>query len=118
MTKPSVTSGAVGLVVLAAIAVNAVADRGSVVETTTYLGVLVGASVGAWIGAERVPPGRRLVPRLIAAGVSLTALGDVLWDVLDMVGAGNDVSIADPPWMASYVALCAALCVVLSEPRS
>ena len=117
MTKPSVTSGAVGLVVLAAIAVNSLADRGSVVETTTYLGVLVGASVGAWIGAERVPPGRKLVPRLIAAGVSLTALGDVLWDVLDMVGAGNDVSIADPPWMASYVALCAALCVVLSRSR-
>ena len=46
-----------------------------------------------------------LVPRLIAAGVSLTALGDVLWTVLDQMGADTDVSIADPPWFASYVFL-------------
>ena len=118
MTKPRMASGTVGLVVVAAIAINALADRGSVVETTSYLGVLVVASVGAWIGAERVAPGRRLVPRLIAAGVSLTALGDVLWDVLDMMGAGNDVSIADPAWMAGYVVLCAALWVVLRRSRS
>jgi len=117
MTKPHVASGAVGLVVLAAVTTNAFADRGSLVETLTYLGVLVGASVGAWIGAERAAPGRRLVPRLIAAGVSLTALGDVLWDLLDLIGAGNDVSIADPPWMASYVVLCLALWVVLRRSR-
>jgi signal transduction histidine kinase len=112
-----VASGAVGFVVLTAVLVYAVTDN-EVVATSCYLGVLVGASVGAWIGAERVSPGRRLVPRLIAAGVSLTALGDVLWEVLDKMGAGNDVSIADPPWFASYLVLCAALLVVLGRAQS
>ena len=54
MTKPRVASGAVGLVVLAAVVVNGATDLGSALNTTSYLGVLVGASVGAWIGAERV----------------------------------------------------------------
>ena len=57
------------------------------------------------------------MPRLIAAGISLTALGDVLWTVLDAMGADTDVSIADPPWFAGYVFLCAALWVVLSRSR-
>lgn len=87
------------------------------VATSCYLGVLVGAAVAAWIGAERAPRGRRLVPRLIALGVSLTALGDALWSVLDLIGAGTDVSIADPPWFASYVVLCVALWVVLDRSR-
>ncbi len=78
---------------------------------------MIGASVGAWIGAERAPRGLRLVPRLIAAGISLTALGDVLWTALDAMGVGTDVSIADPPWFASYVFLCAALWVVLGRSR-
>lgn len=85
--------------------------------TACYLAVLIGASVGAWIGAERAPRGQRLVPRLIAAGVSLTALGDVLWELRELAGADPDVSIADPPWFASYVLLIAALWVVLSRGR-
>jgi signal transduction histidine kinase len=111
-----VVTGAVALVVSAAVAVDAVTDN-EAVATTCYLGVLVGASVGAWIGAERAPRERRVVARLIAAGVSLTALGDVLWSALDLMGAGTDVSIADPPWFASYVFLYAALWVVLGRSR-
>lgn len=118
LAKPRVTSGAVAVVVTAAVVIHAVADTGSALATITYLGVLVGASVGAWIGAERAPREHRLVPRLIAAGISLGALGDVLWEVLDKMGSGTDVSIADPPWFASYVFLCAALWVVLSRSRS
>jgi signal transduction histidine kinase len=109
--------GAVALVVLASVVVQAVAYSDTLVATTAYLGVLVGASVGAWIGAERAPRERRLVPRLIAVGISLTALGDVLWSVLDLTGAPTDVSIADPPWFASYLFLCAALWVVLDRSR-
>jgi signal transduction histidine kinase len=105
-------NGAVALGVLAAVVVHAVSDNEDV-STLCYLGVLIGAGVGAWVGAERAPRGHRLVPRLIAAGVSLTALGDTLWEVLARVGVGTDVSIADPPWFASYVFLCAALWVVL-----
>ena len=78
-------SGAVALIVAATVAVYAVTDN-EVLANVCYLGVLVGASLGAWIGAERAPRGRRLVPRLIAAGISLTALGDVLWTLLDLMG--------------------------------
>lgn len=109
--------GVVLLVVLAAVVVHGLAQQDTVVATITYLGVLVGASVGAWIGAERAPRGQRLVPRLIAVGVSLTALGDVLWAVVDVTGSGTDVSIADPPWFASYLFLCAALWVVLDRSQ-
>ncbi|MET1059745.1 MAG: ATP-binding protein [Nocardioides sp.] len=117
VNRSRVTSGAVALVVVAAVVVYGAASGDGFVATSCYLGVLVGASVGAWIGAERLPRGRRLVPRLIAAGISLTALGDVLWTVLDLMGAGTDVSIADPPWFASYAVLCAALWVVLGRTR-
>jgi signal transduction histidine kinase len=59
-----------------------------------------------------------LVPRLIATGLSLTALGDVLWNALELMGVDTDVSIADPPFLASYVVLCIALCTVLARTRS
>ena len=118
VARPRVTSAAVVLVVAAAVVVHAVADSGGAVATTTYLGVLLGASVGAWVGAERAPRERRLVPRLIASGISLGALGDVVWTVLDARGSGTDVSLADPPWFASYVFLIGALWVVLSRSRT
>ncbi|MGZ8744237.1 MAG: sensor histidine kinase, partial [Nocardioides sp.] len=111
-----VADGVVALVVLATLVVHASTDSDTLADAC-YLGVLVGASVVAWIGAGRAPRGRRLVPGLIAAGISLTALGDVLWIALDRVGASTDVSIADPPWLASYVCLCAALGVVLGRSR-
>jgi len=117
IAKTQVASGAVGLTVLAAVVVHASTDSDAV-ATTCYLGVLLGASLGAWIGAGRATPGRRLVPGLIAAGITLTALGDLLWEVLDLTGHETDVSIADPPWFASYLVLCVALCVVLARSRS
>jgi signal transduction histidine kinase len=107
---------AIALLVLAAVLVH-VFTSNDVVSTVSYLGVLIGASIGAWIGAARSPRGQRLVPCLIALGISLTALGDTLWDVLDLMGVGNDVSLADPPWFTSYVVLCAALWVVLVRGR-
>ena len=105
-------SAAVATAVVAAVLVYVLTDN-ETLDNVCYLGVLVGASIGAWIGAERAPRGRRLVPRLIATGVSLSALGDVLWTVLDELGASTDVSIADPPWFASYVILCVALWIAL-----
>ena len=110
-------TAAVACVVVATVVVYALTDN-TALSTTCYLGALVGAGVGAWIGAERAPRGQRTVPRLIAAGVSLTAVGDVLWTVLDLTGAATDVSIADPPWFASYLVLCVALWVVLRRSRS
>ena len=114
--KPKAASIAVVFLVSAAVVVYALIENDTI-DNSCYLGVMVGASVGAWIGAERAPRGLRLVPRLIATGISLTALGDVLWTALDAMGVGTDVSIADPPWFASYVFLCAALWVVLGRSR-
>ncbi|WP_244928044.1 ATP-binding protein [Nocardioides sp. W7] len=111
------TSGGIAIVVVATVVLHTVTDN-PVLETGCYLGMLVGAALGAWIGAERAPPGRRLVPRLIAAGLSLNALGDVLWSVLDLAGAGTEISVADPAWFASYTVLCGALWVILRRSRS
>jgi hypothetical protein len=58
-----------------------------------------------------------MLPGLIAAGIALTALGDLLWTLLDRAGVGTDVSVADVPWVASYVILCWALVLVLSRSR-
>lgn len=116
MRKTVGTTGAVALVVATAVAVFALTDDPDL-DDVCYLGVMVGAAIGAWIGAEHAPREARLVPRLIAIGVSLTAVGDVLWTILDRMGADTDVSIADPPWFASYAFLCAALWVVLGRGR-
>ncbi|TPG19411.1 sensor histidine kinase [Pedococcus bigeumensis] len=116
VTRTRLASGALALAVAAAVLVHVVSDNDALVSFC-YLGVLVGASVGAWIGAARAPRGQQLVPRLIAAGLFLTALGDALWTLLDELGAGTDVSIADPPWFAAYVVLCAALWRVLVTGR-
>lgn len=114
--RAELTTGAVALLVFAAVVTNAVADNVTV-AWTCYLGVLVGAGIGAWIGAVRAPRGQRLVPGLIAVGLTLTALGDVLWAVLERMGADTDVSIADAAWFGSYVALCTAMWVVLRRTQ-
>jgi len=106
----------VGLLVGAAVLAATVTDS-ETVKSACFLGVVVGACVGAWVGAERSSPGRRLVPRLIATGLSLSGLGHVLFGVLDLVGASTDVSIADLPWLASYVAFGAAVWVALRRTR-
>ncbi|KQV71382.1 hypothetical protein ASC64_04930 [Nocardioides sp. Root122] len=82
-------------------------------DNLLYTGTMVAAGIAAWVGAARAPDGLKLVGRLIAAGISLTALGDTIWVVLDAAGMSTDVSVADLPWFASYVLLCAALVIVL-----
>lgn len=78
-----------------------------------YTGIMLVAGVAAWVGAARAPAGLGQVGRLIAAGITLTALGDTAWVVLDATGLSTDVSVADVPWVASYVVLCVALVIVL-----
>jgi signal transduction histidine kinase len=82
-------------------------------DNVCYLGVFVLAAGTAWVGAARAPAEHRLVGRLIAGGITLTAVGDATWEYLDAMGRGTDVSVADLPWVASYVLLCIALSVVL-----
>ena len=117
VTRTRLASGAVAVAVSVAVLVHATTDN-EAIAAFCYLGVLVGAGVGAWIGSARAPHGQRLVPRLIATGLSLTALGDALWTLLDLMGADTDVSIADPPWFAAYIFLCAALWRVLVAGRA
>lgn len=108
--------GVATVLVAAVVVVGAVADDAALANAC-YLTVMVGACVAAWLGVRRAGAGRRLVPALIAAGVSCSALGEVVWVALDAAGAGTDVSLADPLWFASYVLLAGALWVVLERSR-
>jgi signal transduction histidine kinase len=117
MTAPSrILSAACVVVVALAVLVHVTTDD-ALAADVSYLGVMIGASVVAWAGVLRWPRGRRRLPCLIAAGVTLTALGDLLWTLLERAGAGTDASVADVAWFASYVFLCAALWTVLSQSR-
>ena len=104
------------LLVLLAVVVSETTEN-ALLGDFCYLGVMIAASVVAWAGVARWPRGRRLMPCLIAAGISATALGDLVWTLLDRAGAETDASIADVGWFASYVFLCAALWMVLSRSR-
>ena len=65
--------------------------------------------VAAWIGASRAAPDR-LVGRLVALGVTLSAAGDVVYQILLWSGrTAPDVSVCDLGWLGAYVALAAAL---------
>ena len=105
---PHVKHGVVGLLVALAVVVFAVTGS-AVVADVCYLGVMIGASVGAVMGAARAPFGRRLVPLLIALGVVLTAMRDLVWVLLDLRDVDTDVSLADPLWFTSYFVLIIAL---------
>jgi signal transduction histidine kinase len=112
-----VARAVVGLLVVTAVLVYAFADN-ETLAIGCQLVVALGASVGAWIGAERAPRGRRLVPRLIAVGVTLSTLGHVSLGVVDSLGGETDVSIADVPFAASYLAFGAAIWIVLRRSRA
>jgi PAS domain S-box-containing protein len=86
-----------------------VARANSTMGEWTYLAVGSGASVAAWIGASRVARDR-VVGRLVALGVSLSAAGDIVWQLHSWLGhSTTDVSLADIGWLGAYLALAAAL---------
>ncbi|MBJ7357240.1 ATP-binding protein [Nocardioides sp.] len=103
-------------VVALAVVLQATTDS-ALVADVVYLAVLVGASVAAWAGVSRSPRGRRLVPCLVATGITLNAIGDVLWTFLERAGTNTEVSVADLPWYGSYVFLCLAMWTVLTQSR-
>ena len=78
----------------------------------TYLVAVWAGAVIAWLGALRLPVGRRLVAQLIAAGLTSSALGDLVWLCYSWSGQDPAVSLADIPYFASYLGLGAALFVV------
>lgn len=112
------TTGQAELCVGAA-SVAAVVAYGVVEDPTLddllYLGVLLGAGVLAWVGAARGPAANRPFAFLVAGGLLLTAVGDTAWELLSWRGADTDVSVADPLWFASYVALSSAVWLVLRQ---
>ncbi len=79
----------------------------------SYLAATVGASAAAWIIAVR----RGGTPRRwLAAGISASALGDVLYQVyLSVKHVEPDVSIADAPWIASYIGVSIAMLLLLGH---
>jgi two-component system sensor histidine kinase/response regulator len=101
---------AVALGLLALLLVHLVWPTGPVGDGS-YLVAVAGAAVVAWIGALRVGGPAALVPRLIAAGITASALGDVVWLVLAWTGTEPDVSVADVFYLVSYLGLGAALVV-------
>jgi signal transduction histidine kinase/CheY-like chemotaxis protein len=99
------------------VAVHLVQPAGAAADAT-YLAVIWAAPVVAWFGARHAPPGARLVPVLLAAGLTASALGDLLWEIYTWVGAEPDVSWADVPFYASYLGLGAAVLVITVRHRT
>jgi two-component system sensor histidine kinase/response regulator len=83
----------------------------------TYLVAVWAAPALAWLGALTAPRGRRLVPSLIATGLSSSAVGDLIWLLYSWGGRQPDVSLADVPYFASYLGLGAAVLVVTTVRR-
>jgi diguanylate cyclase (GGDEF)-like protein/PAS domain S-box-containing protein len=105
------------VVALAVIGLHAVRPADSLVAECSYLVVGIGASVAAWIGSSRAA-GDRTIGRLVALGVSLSAGGDLTYQLIGWLASSTpDVSVADLPWLCSYLALSAALLRKLQQSR-
>lgn len=89
---------------------------------TTYLIAVLGGATIAWYGAFRTPwEGRRNPVRvrlLIAAGLTASAVGDVLWLLYTWSGNDPDGSVADIAYFLSYLGLGAAVVVILLSRRA
>jgi len=83
----------------------------------TYLAGIIAGPVFAVLGAAGAPPGRRLVPWLITAGLISSALGDITWTTYTWFDLEPDVSAADFPYYGSYVGLGAAMLVIVVGHR-
>jgi diguanylate cyclase (GGDEF)-like protein/PAS domain S-box-containing protein len=78
---------------------------------TSYLAVTVGAAGCAWLGFRRLGGAVRL---WLAVGISASALGDTVFQgYVALNGVSPDISIADGPWIASYVGTGLAMLVLL-----
>jgi two-component system, sensor histidine kinase and response regulator len=96
--------------------VHLVSPIGALGDTTYLVGVWL-APVLAWIGTAAAPADRRLVPGLIAAGLTSSAVGDLIWMAYTWAGQEPDVSVADVFFFASYLGLAAAVGVMTTVRR-
>ncbi|GAA4712254.1 hybrid sensor histidine kinase/response regulator [Nocardioides conyzicola] len=98
------------------IALHLVQPTGPFGDTTYLLGVWAAPAL-AWIGTLTAPSERRLVPALVATGLTSSAVGDLVWLLYSWSGREPDVSLADLPYFASYLGLGAAVLVVTTVRR-
>ncbi|WKN49522.1 response regulator [Nocardioides sp. Arc9.136] len=105
------------LLALAGLVLN-LAGGSTVAYDATYVVVVFGAALVAGLGVRASAPGRRLVPGLVAAGLTANAVADLVWYLYAWTGPEPDVSWADVPYFASYLGLGAAMLVVLWRVRS
>ena len=104
----SLVKVAVVVATLALLAAHLLQPSGSI-GRATYLAAVVGAAVIAWVGALRRPRGPSRVPVLIAAGLSSSAVGDLIWYTYAWTGDEPNVSVADAAYFLAYVGLTGAL---------
>ena len=98
-----VSTRGVCAVIVAVLCVIRVIQPDGWVGQVTYLTVTIGASVVAWLSVHRGGASSRV---WLAIGISASALGDVLYQAYVAVrDTVPDVSIADAPWIASYLAV-------------
>ncbi|MGY1804094.1 putative bifunctional diguanylate cyclase/phosphodiesterase [Blastococcus sp. SYSU D00922] len=72
-----------------------------------YLLVVWAAAGVAWSGLRGRAAGP--APVLLALGLTLSSLGDLLWQTLIWLGREPDVSVADAAYLAGYVAVALGL---------
>ncbi|HEY0950489.1 hypothetical protein, partial [Nocardioides sp.] len=100
-----------GLTALLAVA-HLIQGSGPLGDTTYLLGIWLGPLVGL-IGTLRTPRELRLVPAVLTAGLTLSALGDLVWLIYSWTGNDPDVSWADVPYFLSYVVIGAAISLAM-----
>ena len=108
------TALAVGSLVFVLCVVHLLWPDGRLGEAA-YLAATIGASVVAWASVRRWGGQSRV---WLAVGISASALGDVMFQLyLNVRHMVPDVSIADGPWIGSYIALGVALLLLLRRGR-
>ena len=89
-------------------------DPDGAVRPWAYQVIIIGTAVVACIGALRSRASTRF-PLMVAAGLALSATGDFLWQLYAWRGAAPDVSVADAPYLVSYVVLIGAVLLGLTR---
>ncbi|MBZ5741343.1 hybrid sensor histidine kinase/response regulator [Nocardioides mangrovi] len=85
-------------------------------NATFLVGDTVPAAL-AWVGALGAPRGRRLVPALLTASITLAAIGDVAVMAHAWMTGDADRSVADTPYFLGYAALVGSLVVMTVARR-
>ncbi|GAB2876544.1 hybrid sensor histidine kinase/response regulator [Nocardioides pacificus] len=107
----------VGLSLLAVTAVVVFTAPTNAPRDAAYVAGLALACTYAWMGARRAPESMRLFGLLVATGISVSSLGDVLYLAEDWLGGPQDIRWSDIPHFATYPLLGGAL-IVAMFPRS